>query len=82
MQAPKQPAENPSPPNTQESLEGFRSDVGGGNTTSAEGVLVAAYILFWVLVFAFIAITWKRYRQTSARLDSLEADLKNRPEEG
>lgn len=69
-------------PSTQESLEGFRSDVGGGNTTSAEGILVAAYLVFWVLAFGFIATTWRRYRQVSSRLDALEADLESGPERG
>lgn len=53
----------------------FTAVTGGGNETSASGMLVAAYAVFWLLLLAFIALSWKRQRELSTRLLRLEKAL-------
>lgn len=53
---------------------------GGQETASAGGLLVAAYILMWVAVFAFVWMTKKRLGGISSRLSDLELALKKADE--
>ncbi len=48
---------------------------GGGETSSAAGLLTAAYILMWLFVFAMIWLTQKKLAGFSARLDLVEKGL-------
>lgn len=48
---------------------------GGGETTSAAGLLIAAYIAMWLCVFAFVWLTSARLRQLGARVTGLERAL-------
>ncbi len=48
---------------------------GGSETTSASSMLVAAYMLLWVVLMLFVALSWKRQRATAARLEAIERSL-------
>ena len=55
---------------------------GGGETTSAEALLVTAYILFWAIFFGFLLMTWRKITRVDKRLDDLAQALsKARPAE-
>ena len=45
---------------------------GGGETTSAASLLIAAYVLMWGLVFAFILLSWRRQARVESRISELE----------
>lgn len=49
---------------------------GGQETTSAEALLVTAYIAMWLLFFGFAFLTQRSQRGLNAKLDQLEAALK------
>lgn len=48
---------------------------GNEETNSAEGLLVAAYVLMWAVVFAFLFTSWRRQQRIDARLDELNKAL-------
>ncbi|HEY3234750.1 MAG TPA: CcmD family protein [Polyangiaceae bacterium] len=48
---------------------------GGQPSTSAEALLVTAYILMWALVLVFVLLTWRRQQTLEARLGQLEKAL-------
>jgi CcmD family protein len=48
---------------------------GGGAETDANAMLIAAYMAFWLLLFAFVASTWRTQRKLGERLDRLEKNL-------
>lgn len=50
----------------------FRPVEGGGETASAGGLLVAAYLLMWALVFGMVAHGVLRQRKLAERLSRLE----------
>ncbi|HET7540445.1 MAG TPA: CcmD family protein [Polyangiaceae bacterium] len=45
---------------------------GGGETTSAASLLIAAYLVMWGLVFAFVFLNWRRQGRVEARIADLE----------
>lgn len=45
---------------------------GGTDSVSAEGMLVAAYIVMWAVVVAFAWLTWRRQETARTRLEALE----------
>lgn len=45
---------------------------GGGETTSAEALLVAAYLVMWALLVAFVGLGWRRQARVESRLAELE----------
>ena len=49
---------------------------GGTDTTSAESLLVAAYVAMWLLLFGFVWLTHQRQRRLGQKLDHLEQTLK------
>ncbi len=49
---------------------------GSQETSSAGGLLVAAYALMWVLVFGFIWLTSRRLRGMTSRIEELETALR------
>jgi len=65
-----QPAAAP----TARSME-FQPVQGGQETTSAEALLVAAYLVMWVLVFGFLAMGWRRQGRLEGRVTELERTL-------
>ena len=48
---------------------------GGKETASAGTLLVAAYLVMWALLLAFVWIGLRRGQQLATRLDSLEKAL-------
>jgi len=65
-------------PSTQVPSE-FAPSEGGEETTSANAMLVSAYLALWVVLMLFIAASWRRQRATSKRLDEVEAALNAQP---
>ena len=45
---------------------------GGGETTSAASLLIAAYLLMWGLLFAFVFSSWRRQARVETRIAELE----------
>jgi len=45
---------------------------GGGETTSAASLLIAAYLLMWGLLFAFVLLSWRRQARVETRISELE----------
>lgn len=45
---------------------------GGEETTSAEAMLVAAYLVMWALLLAFVGLGWRRQARVETRLAELE----------
>jgi hypothetical protein len=45
---------------------------GGGETTSAEALLVAAYLVMWALLLGFVGLGWRRQGRVETRLGELE----------
>jgi hypothetical protein len=45
---------------------------GGGETTSAELLLVVAYLVMWGLLLAFVGLGWRRQKRLETRLGELE----------
>lgn len=60
---------------TQQPTTEFVPDTGGTETTSAATLLVAAYLVLWLVLMGFIAVGWRRQAATSRRLDALERAL-------
>jgi CcmD family protein len=48
---------------------------GGEETSSAAGLLTAAYICMWLVIFAFVFLTSRRLKGIQGRLEDLEAAL-------
>lgn len=53
----------------------FVPTTGGGETTSANGLLVAAYMVLWAILLGFVALNWRRQRALSERLTEVERSL-------
>ena len=49
---------------------------GGHEGTSAESLLVAAYLLMWAALVAFIFLTWRKQGRIENRLSELDATLR------
>jgi CcmD family protein len=45
---------------------------GGADTTSAEALLVTAYIVMWALLLGFVFFTWRRQQRLERRVGELE----------
>lgn len=54
----------------------FVSVEGGTESTSAEALLVSAYLLVWAIALVFILLTARKQRALDARLAELEAAVK------
>jgi len=65
-----------------ETVEDRRSEfvpVGpGGETSSAEALLIMAYSLMWVFIFVLVGASLSKQSKLDARLAELEASLKKR----
>lgn len=53
----------------------FVPDQGGGDTTSAELLLVIAYLVMWAILLGFVALGWRRQAKLETRLGDLERGL-------
>lgn len=68
------PTDSPNPETTERSTE-FQAVEGGPETTSGELLLVEAYAATWLVVFAFIFVSWRRQARIDARMGELEKRL-------
>jgi len=50
----------------------FRAVEGGAETMSGEALLVWAYALVWIILFAFVLVSWRRQARIDARVAELE----------
>jgi hypothetical protein len=53
---------------------------GGSESTSAEVLLVAAYLLMWAILLVFLLLTWRKQSRIETRLSELDAELRRRVE--
>jgi len=59
----------------------FRPVTGGSTeTSSAEGLLITAYVLMWVILMAFLFLTFRRQAAVNKRLSELERALPKHPD--
>jgi hypothetical protein len=63
------------PGTAEERTETFKPVEGGGQMQSGEALLVEAYAAFWVVLFALIALGWRRQRQLDQRVADLEGAI-------
>jgi CcmD family protein len=49
---------------------------GGNEGTSAESLLVAAYLVMWAALITFIFVTWRRQGALEKRLEKLDRDVR------
>ncbi|HEX4339786.1 MAG TPA: CcmD family protein [Polyangiaceae bacterium] len=49
---------------------------GGNEGTSAQGLLVAAYLLMWAALLGFIFMTWRKQGVLERRLAKLDDELR------
>ena len=56
----------------------FTAVEGGGETTSAEALLVSAYSVMWVILLGFIFMSWRRQGALVRRIDEVEKALSKR----
>ena len=50
----------------------FRPIEGNTETTSAEAMLVAAYLVMWALLIVFVGLGWRRQARVETRISELE----------
>jgi hypothetical protein len=48
---------------------------GGPETTSAEALVVSAYLLMWAILLGFLIFTWRRIQGLDRRLGELDRAL-------
>jgi hypothetical protein len=49
---------------------------GGNEGQSAEGLLVAAYLLMWAALIGFVWLTWRRQTRIEERVEALDSRLR------
>jgi hypothetical protein len=49
---------------------------GGNDGTSAEGLLVAAYLLMWAALLTFVFVTWRKQGALEKRVEKLDRDVR------
>lgn len=52
---------------------------GGAETTSAEVLLVAAYVVMWAILLGFLLLTWRKQSRIEARITELDQTLRRQP---
>jgi hypothetical protein len=62
----------PKPETLEPGLDEFRPTEGGGDSADPGLLVVVAYLLFWLLIASFIALTWRKVRGIEGRLARLE----------
>jgi hypothetical protein len=68
------------PPGSPESRSQEFVPVTGGptETSSAEGLLIAAYVLMWAILMGFLFVTFRRQAAVDQRISDLERSLSKR----
>ena len=72
-QRPAAPA--PLPTSSNDASPDFVAVTGGADTSSAELLLVTAYVLMWALLLGFVLLTHRRQKSLEARIRGLEQAL-------
>ena len=54
----------------------FRPTSGATETTSAASLLIAAYVLMWLIIFATVLMTLRKQAALRSELDELEAAVR------
>jgi CcmD family protein len=67
------PAPTSAAPSADDRSTAFRPVEGGTEMQSGEKLLVEAYAAIWIILFAFVLISWRRQRRIDERVASLEA---------
>ena len=49
---------------------------GGNESTSAEALLVTAYLVMWAALIAFVFLTWRKQGALEKRIERLDDTLK------
>ena len=49
---------------------------GGNESTSAEALLVTAYLVMWAALIAFVFLTWRKQGALEKRIEKLDDDLR------
>ena len=52
---------------------------GGTEGTSAETLLVVAYLVMWAILLGFLLLTWRKQSRIEERLSDIDAALKRQP---
>jgi hypothetical protein len=69
----------PTVPSVEERSQEFRPVTGGATeTSSAEGLLITAYVLMWAILMGFLFLTFRRQAAVDKRLGELERALPKR----
>jgi hypothetical protein len=71
-------AQQPNPAGTaapSERSTEFVAAQGGEETSSAEALLVAAYLVMWAILFGFLLVGWRRQQRVDQRVAELEKAL-------
>src|ERR1700733_10745595 len=63
----------PTAPSTEDRSTAFRPVEGGTEMQSGEKLLVEAYTAIWIILFAFVLLSWRRQRRLDERVAGLEA---------
>ncbi|MDF3072226.1 MAG: hypothetical protein K0R38_7827 [Polyangiaceae bacterium] len=59
----------------------FKAVTGGATeTSSAEALLITAYVLMWAILMGFLFVTFRRQAAVDKRLGDLERALPKRPD--
>jgi CcmD family protein len=60
----------------------FRPTEGGNEIQSGERLMVEAYAAIWIIVFAFVLLSWRRQKALDARVTALEGAIADRKRAG
>jgi hypothetical protein len=72
---------SPAPATVESRSQEFKPVSGGPTeTSSAEGLLIAAYALMWAILMGFLYQTFRRQAGVDKRLGELEKALSKRPD--
>ncbi len=53
----------------------FEAVEGGQQTTSAEALLITAYVAMWAILLGFVLLSWRRQSRVERRISELETAL-------
>jgi len=72
---------SPAPTTAEGRSQEFRPVTGGPTqTSSAEALLITAYVLMWAILMGFLFATFRRQAAVDKRLGELERALPKRPD--
>lgn len=73
--------DKPATGTAQDRSQEFKPVTGGSTeTSSAEGLLITAYVLMWAILMGFLFVTFRRQAAVDKRLSDLERALPKRPD--